>query len=67
MAAGIRQMKDIQRPLESVLPPSIKWIQDSAECFEPGQNTVYTNNGATIVYDFMVVAVGLQNDYDKVI
>ncbi|XP_063897409.1 uncharacterized protein LOC110372031 [Helicoverpa armigera] len=67
IAAGVRTLKQSYKPLRNVLPRSVTWLHDRAECFDPGKNLVYTWNGDTIYYEFMVVAVGIKNDYDKII
>lgn len=66
VAAGIKTLKQNHRPLAKILPRNITWLQDRAEDFDPCENLVYTRNGDKIHYEFMVVAVGIKNDYDKV-
>lgn len=56
-----------RRSMESVLPKKAKWITDSAVQFNPNANEVITKLGHTIKYDIVVIAVGLQLNYDKVI
>lgn len=66
VAAGIKEFSESHRPQKSVLPPNVRWVAARAAEFDPCNNTVYTASGDIISYEYMVVAVGLVNDYDKV-
>ena len=54
------------RPEASVIPPGVRWLRDSVVDFEPEQNRVSTSSGQRITYDFLVVAPGIQIDWDHV-
>lgn len=66
IGGGIKTLKDSYRPMSKVLPTLAKWVKDSAAKFEPENNTVYTANGDKIEYEFLLVATGLQLNYDKI-
>ncbi|EAT46726.1 AAEL002107-PA [Aedes aegypti] len=66
IGGGIKTLKDSYRPMSKVLPTLAKWVKDSAAKFEPENNTVYTANGDKIQYEFLLVATGLQLNYDKI-
>lgn len=66
IGGGIKTLKDSYRPMSKVLPTLAKWVKDSAVKFEPENNTVYTANGDKIEYEFLLVATGLQLNYDKI-
>lgn len=53
--------------MKDVLPKKAKWIQDSVASFDPENNKVTTKCGTSIAYDYMIVAMGLQLNYDQVI
>uniref|UniRef100_A0A2H1VXM1 SFRICE_006337 n=1 Tax=Spodoptera frugiperda TaxID=7108 RepID=A0A2H1VXM1_SPOFR len=67
VGAGIKNLQATYKPLPSILPHNITWIHDRAEGFCPSENLVVTWNGDKIYYEYMVIAVGIRNDYDKVI
>lgn len=48
------------------IPKGATWIKDAADTFEPEQNKVTCKSGAVYTYDYMVVAPGIQLDWDKV-
>lgn len=66
IGGGMKSLKDSYRPMGKVLPTLAKWVKDSAAKFEPENNTVYTAKGDKIEYDMLLVAVGLQLNYDKI-
>ncbi|XP_068631972.1 uncharacterized protein Sqor [Battus philenor] len=66
VAAGIKPFHQCQRPFKSLLPRGVVWLADRADEFDPCNDVVYTQCMHKIHYDFMVVAIGLNNDYDKI-
>ncbi|KPI93131.1 Sulfide:quinone oxidoreductase, mitochondrial, partial [Papilio xuthus] len=66
VGAGIKPYSDSHRPLQALIPEDVIWIKDHADGFDPSHNVVHTRWGKKIHYEFMVVAVGLKNDYDKI-
>lgn len=66
VGGGMRTLSQTVRSMESVLPKKAKWLKDSAASFDPKANEVITAKGDIIEYDLLVIAVGLQLNYDKV-
>ncbi|KAM3959224.1 sulfide quinone oxidoreductase [Aphomia sociella] len=66
VGAGVTRVSDTCRLEESVLPTNAKWIRDAAECIDPEKGFVKTKEGHVINYEYIVIAVGLKNDYSKV-
>lgn len=66
VGGGMKTVEDSARPMADVLSPLTKWIKDKAETFDPTNNTVTTKSGDIIAYDYMVVAAGMQLNYDKI-
>ncbi|XP_046959305.1 sulfide:quinone oxidoreductase, mitochondrial [Vanessa cardui] len=66
VGAGVTSVSATRRSARSVLPPAARWMQDSAESIHPKENVVKTTAGHTISYEYLIVAVGLVYDYDKV-
>ncbi|XP_063381268.1 uncharacterized protein LOC134667789 [Cydia fagiglandana] len=66
VAAGIKEFDQSKKPLRAVLPPGVCCIKDYAWHFDPCNHVVHTHGGDEIYYDFLVVAVGLINDYYKI-
>lgn len=49
-----------------LIHPSVHWIKDYAETFQPDDNAVTLKSGDKITYDYLVVCPGLQLDWDKI-
>lgn len=63
----MKTLSQSRRSMASVLPKKAKWIQDAAVNINPTANEVITKLGHIISYDFLVIAVGLRLNYEKVI
>ncbi|KYR02652.1 putative sulfide quinone reductase [Tieghemostelium lacteum] len=51
---------------EDVIPKGTKWLKDSVVTFVPTENKVVTKAGETIPYDYLVVSMGIQMNFDKI-
>ena len=52
--------------MSQVLPKNARWIKEKASTFFPEENRLVTASGEEINYEYLVVAMGLQLDYNKV-
>lgn len=52
--------------MSEVLPKEATWIKDEAVEILPKENIVKTKKGDTITYDYLLIAVGLKPNFDKV-
>jgi sulfide:quinone oxidoreductase len=66
VGAGITPLESTRRPVASLVPQGVKLIRAAASAFIPEQNTVSLGNGDSVTYDWLVVAVGVGLDWDKV-
>ncbi|XP_041978426.1 sulfide:quinone oxidoreductase, mitochondrial isoform X1 [Aricia agestis] len=66
VGGGVTTVAASRRPEASVLPAAAKWIKHAAHSIDPVKNTVTTVEGDTISYEYLIIAVGLVNDYSKV-
>lgn len=66
VGGGIVPKETTARAESSVIPAGVNWVRDYASEFLPEQNAVVTRGGTRIGYDFLVVAPGIQLDWDKV-
>lgn len=49
-----------------VMPHGATWIKQAAASFQPDSNQVTLDSGDCVVYKYLVVAAGLQLDWDKI-
>jgi eukaryotic sulfide quinone oxidoreductase len=66
VGGGMKTLEESGRPMGDVLSPLVNWVKDKAENFDPKTNQVTTKSGDIIEYDYLVVAAGLQTNYDKI-
>lgn len=66
IGGGAYTLKQATRNEADLIHPSVTWIKDYAETFQPEENTVTLRSGDTISYGYLVVCPGLQLDWDKI-
>lgn len=54
------------RPEADYIPRGVYWFQDSVTALRPAEHAVTLASGATITYDYLVVAPGIQLDRHKI-
>ncbi|KAL7013320.1 hypothetical protein ACKWTF_015330 [Chironomus riparius] len=62
----MKSFKQSYKPMKDVLPSKAVWKKDCAIKFYPKSNKVDTANGDTIEYEYMVVATGIELNYNKI-
>lgn len=66
IGGGAYTLKRATKNEADLIHPSVNWIKDFAESFQPRDNTVTLKSGDVISYDFLVVCPGLQVDFNKI-
>ncbi|WVR03412.1 hypothetical protein IAU60_000403 [Kwoniella sp. DSM 27419] len=66
VGSGLAAKESYRRPLDSLISPNFAHIPQNAAGFEPGANQVVLADGSKLNYDFLVVAAGLQINFDKI-
>ena len=66
VGAGIVKKEKTARPMKTMIPNDVAWIQDKVKMVDPTLSTVSTLSGNVISYDFLVVATGLKLDWSKI-
>ncbi len=66
IGAGVFPREESEREMADYMPNGIEWIQSAVSQFEPEQNQVLLADGQTVTYDILVVALGIQVDWDKI-
>lgn len=54
------------RPQESLIPRDVRWVPEAAAEFRPEDNVVVTDTGRHLGYETLVVAPGLQLNFDPI-
>jgi len=66
VGGGIVKPEESGRDEAGLIPYGVTWIKDFVASFSPTTNSVTTRNGDTFTYDYLVVAPGIQINWDKV-
>jgi sulfide:quinone oxidoreductase len=66
VGGGVFPKQTTEREEGALIPPGVTWIQDAVTEFLPDDNAVVTQGGKRIAYDALVIAAGIQLDWDKV-
>jgi len=66
VGSGLRPKSDFTRPLASLVPNHISLIPEDVKTFSPNSSSITTTSGRDIAYENLVVAAGLQINYDAI-
>ena len=66
VASGVYGANDVWKSQEDCVPDDIKWIKDSATAIDPIEQKVATEKNGEFGYDFLVLAPGLQIDWNLI-
>jgi len=66
VGAGVFSRAESARPMSTVMPPDATWIQEAVTDIPPDQPAVTTSDGTRHEYDSLVVAAGLQLNWDGI-
>ena len=66
VGAGVFDPKSTRRATRDLIPAGVTWQQQSVVSFDPANNQVSLDNGATVRYQQLVVCPGLKLDWSAV-
>ncbi len=66
VGGGAFNAKDTVRPMKSVMPSGVTWIQASAEKIDPENNLVTLSDGKAVNYEQLIVSPGLRLAWEKI-
>jgi sulfide:quinone oxidoreductase len=66
VGGGVFPKEESERSEADVIPSEATWIKDYVESFSPAENSLCTRSGQTITYDYLIVAPGIQVNWDKI-
>lgn len=66
VGGGMKKLEDSAKPMSQVLPKKADWIKQRVLDFDPAKNTVRTEDGQEVGYEYLVVAMGLQLNYHQI-
>ncbi len=66
VGGGVVPASITARPEKDYIPRGVSWIKGLATAIEPRENAIVLADGRRIGYDYLIVACGLQLDWDKI-
>ena len=66
VGAGVFPKEVSERQQADYIPPGATWIQDKVVSFDPDNNSLTVGNGDQHTYDVLVVAAGIQINWDQI-
>ena len=66
VAAGLWDEKDIMYKRDDFVPDGVKVIEDRAVFFNPQENKLTTEKGQVVSYDYLILAMGVQLDFERI-
>ena len=66
VGGGVFPREVSERNQADFIPQGATWIRERVASFDPDHNKVMLENGDAVEYDYLVVAAGIQIDWDKI-
>lgn len=66
VGAGVFPKEETEREQADFIPENATWIKDYVEAFHPERGRLVTQSGIDVSYDYLVVAAGIQIDWDAI-
>jgi len=66
VGGGQFNFADTVRDEATVIPRGVTWIKDQVVTLDPDHNTVITAAGVQVLYDYLVMAPGIQIDWNQI-
>ncbi len=66
VGGGVFPREVSRRSMADVMPRGVEWIRDRVTSFHPDKNEVVTESGKTLKYNELIVAAGIQLNWDAV-
>jgi sulfide:quinone oxidoreductase len=66
VGGGVFPREESMREEAEFIPAGVEWIREGAAAVDPDRREVTTTSGRAIAYDFLVVAPGMQLDWEKI-
>jgi len=66
VGGGLFPKEESERDEAELIPQGATWIRDFAETIDPESRTVTTRSGDRVGYEFLVVAAGIQVNWDQI-
>jgi sulfide:quinone oxidoreductase len=66
VGAGVFKPEQTKRPMATLIPPGVEWINSAVAQFEPEKNQVLLEGCRPVKYKQLIAAAGLKLDWDAI-
>lgn len=66
VGGGFYDINDTVKEEAEVMPEGVHWIKEAVVSFQPEQNAITLNSGTQINYDYLIVAPGIQLNWNEI-
>ena len=66
VGSGDENKKDTVKPMKKVIPKGIAYEQQKVKHIQSVERKVHLDNGEYVMYEYLVVALGIQLDFNKI-
>lgn len=66
VGGGVFPRERSRRDMSDVIPEGVRWVREAAREFKPDENLVITHGGERLGYDALVVAPGIQINWQAI-
>lgn len=66
VAAGLYLQEDNERKTTELLEDKVEWLQERVISFDPQNNSLTTDKSGNISYDYLVIALGVEYNYEAI-
>ena len=66
VATGLYIQDDNERKTLELLEEKVQWLEERVIAFEPDSNSLTTDKSGTITYDYLVIALGVEYNYEAI-
>ena len=66
VGGGFYDINDTVHSEADQIPSGVEWIKDFVVSFDPNQNSITLKNGSIVNYDYLVVAPGIQLNWNEI-
>lgn len=66
VGGGFYDINDTVKDEAAVMPEGVHWIKEAVISFQPEQNQITLNSGIQVKYDYLVVAPGIQLNWNEI-
>jgi sulfide:quinone oxidoreductase len=63
---GLMSSQSTSKPMSKVVPQGVSWLPSAAKSIDPHANVVTLEDDTKVSYDWLVVAAGIQLDWEKI-